>query len=358
MASDYYEILGVSKGATDDEIKKAYRKMAHKYHPDKQGGDEKKFKEVNEAYQVLSDKTKRQQYDQFGRTFDQGGFSGAQGGSQGFGGFDFSGFQGFSGQGGDFSDIFSDIFGGGQRAKERGADIQVDVAIDFSEMVQGVEKEINLYKTIVCETCSGTGGEPGASVKTCPTCQGKGRIKKTAQSFLGAFSQIIECSDCKGQGKVYEKKCSKCGGDGRTKSEQKIKINIPAGIGDGQTIALRSQGEAGAQGAEPGDLYVTVHVEPHSKFERKGQDILSQEHISFPLAALGGKISVETLEGEITLKIPSGTQSGEIFRIRNKGVKSFQGGTQGHHLVKIIVDVPKKLNRKQKKIMEELRDNS
>ncbi len=352
MAKDYYEILGVSKNADDNEIKKAYRKMAHKYHPDKQGGDEKKFKEINEAYQVLSDKTKRSQYDQFGQTFDGNGAGGFSG-QQGFGGFDFSGFQGFS-EGGDFSDIFSDIFGGGSRSKKRGSDIQVDVEIDFSEMVKGTEKEINLYKTVVCDVCSGSGGEPGSSAKTCPTCQGKGRIKKTAQSFLGAFSQIMECPECKGEGKVYEKKCAKCGGDGRRKSEQNIKINIPAGIGDGQTIALRSQGEAGEKGAQAGDLYVTIHVKPHSKFERKGNDILSQEHISFPLATLGGKITAETLEGDITLKIPSGTQSGEIFRIRNKGIKSFQRSGAGHHLVKIIVDIPQKISREQKKIIEQL----
>lgn len=351
--ADYYEILGVSKSASDDDIKKAYRKLAHKHHPDKQGGDEKKFKEINEAYQVLSDKTKRSQYDQFGSTFSQGGFS-AQGGPTS--GWDFSGFQGFSGQGGDFSDIFSDIFGGGgsQARRQRGADIQVDVEIDFSEMAKGTTRDIKLYKAVECSHCKGSGGEPGVKEKTCPTCQGAGKIQKTAKSFLGSFSQVIVCPECQGSGKIYEKKCKKCGGDGRKKEEQTISVKIPAGISDGQSISVRGAGEAGAKGAQPGDLYVEVHVREHPKFERRNLDILSEEKIPFSLASLGGKTEVETLWGNLMLKIPSGTQSGEIFRIKDKGISDIYGQQKGGHLVKVNVDVPKKLTRSQKKLLEEL----
>lgn len=359
MANNYYEILGVSKGATDDEIKKAYRKLAHKYHPDKAGGDEAKFKEINEAYQVLSDKAKRSQYDQFGRTFE--GAGGASG--QGFGGFDFSGFQGFGGNqgfdfdfgGGDFSDIFSDIFGGGGRsAKRRGRDIQVDTEIDFFEIAKGTERTFSLYKTTSCDKCEGTGGEPGAKRKTCPTCQGKGRIQKTSRSFFGSFTQVVECSECRGEGQVFENKCRQCGGDGRFKKEEKIEIKIPAGISDGQTISVRGAGEAGEKGAPSGDLYVTVRIKPHSKFKREGNDILSEERIPFSLATLGGKTEIETLWGKLILKIPSGTQSGEVFRIKGKGAPDISGRGEGNHLVRIFVSTPKNLSRRQKDLVEEL----
>lgn len=357
MASDYYEILGVPKGASDDEIKKAYRKLAHKYHPDKQGGDEKKFKEINEAYQVLSDKTKRSQYDQFGRTFD--GAQGGPGGGFGFGGFDFGNFD-FSGGGSfggaDFEDIFSSIFGGGRRTqrRKRGQDIQVDVEIDFYEMVRGAERQIRLRKSVVCDRCSGSGGEPGASRKTCPVCKGTGQVKKTTKSFFGTFSQVGVCPECQGERQIYEKKCSKCGGDGRVKEEREIKINIPAGISDGQTISIEQQGEAGEKGAPAGNLYVNVHVRPHSKFIRRGQDIFSTEYAPFSILALGGEIAVETIDGKLILKIPSGTPSGETFRIKNKGVPELGRKERGHHLVKVIVRVPKKLSREQKKLIEEL----
>lgn len=361
MAKNYYEILGVSKGANDDEIKKAYRKLAHKYHPDKSGGDEAKFKELNEAYQVLSDKSKRAQYDQFGQTF-QGG----QGGGQGFGGFDFSGFQGFGGQGqgfdfefggnGGFEDIFSDIFGGGgsSRRRARGQDIQVDTEISFQEMVRGVEKEVKLYKRAVCDRCKGSGGEPGAGKKTCPTCHGAGKIKKAMRSIFGNIEQIVQCPDCQGAGEVYDKKCSKCGGDGRVREEQKIRFKVPAGIESGQTISLQGEGEAGERGGQDGDLYVTVRVNPHPKFSRKGQDILSTELVSFATAALGGKIEIETIDGRLILKIPAGTQSGETFRIKEKGVPYLSGRGIGHHLVKVVVRVPKKLSREQKELLEKL----
>lgn len=360
MAQDYYNILGVDRGASDDEIKKAYRKLAHKYHPDKQGGDAEKFKEINAAYQVLSDKTKRQQYDQFGQTFEQGG-------GQGFGGFDFSGFQqGFGGQGFEFGegfeDIFSDIFGGafgggGRRGRDnrrRGQDIQVDMEISFEEMVRGVDREVTLRKNTVCDVCHGTGGEPGAAQETCPTCKGAGQVQQTVRSFLGTFAQVTTCPTCSGVGKVYTKKCHKCGGDGRVKKEERIRVDIPAGISNGQTISLSGMGEAGEKGAASGDLFITIHVQPHKTLTREGQNILSTVHISMSQAALGSKVDVETIEGLVSMKIPAGTQSGELFRIKGKGVPHLGRSSRGDQLVKVIVQIPKGLSRDQKKAIEGL----
>jgi molecular chaperone DnaJ len=358
MAKNYYDILGIPKEASDDEIKKAYRKMAHKYHPDKSGGDEAKFKELNEAYQVLSDKSKRQQYDQFGQTSN-----GAGGGGQGFGGFDFSGFDfgsgGFEFGGGGFEDIFSDIFGGGgtrTRRKARGQDIQVDLEINFEDMVKGVQKEVRIRKNVVCDRCQGSGAEPGTNTKTCPTCGGAGRIRKMARSFFGSFEQVVECPECHGDGTVPEKKCAKCGGDGRVKEEQTIGISVPAGIQDSQTISVQGAGEAGGRGSIPGDLYVTVHVRPHKKFVRKNQDILSTEYIQFSTAVLGGKVEIETIDGRLILKIPAGTKSGEIFRIKDQGVPELQGRGRGNHLVTVIIQTPKNLSREQKDLIEKLKN--
>lgn len=364
MAEDYYKILGVSKTATDDEIKKAYRKLAHKHHPDKSGGDEAKFKEINQAYQVLSDKSKRQQYDQFGQTFEGGRSGAGQGGGQGFGGFDFSGFD-FGGQSGGFEfggegfdDIFSNIFGGTSRGRGRGrgADVQVDVEITFEEVVKGVEKEINLYKRVVCGRCDGSGGEPATNKKTCPTCKGAGRVETVRRSIFGSFSQVTECPECHGEGKVYDKRCSKCGGDGRVKEERKVTIKIPAGIADGQTMSMEGHGEAGGRGASTGDLYINVHVRPHKKFKRQGNDILSMEFVPFSVATLGGKIEIETISGSLILKIPTGTQSGEIFRVKGEGVPELHGRGVGNHLVTVVVKVPKSLSREQKRLLEELKD--
>jgi len=365
MASDFYKILGVSKGASDDEIKKAYRKLAHKHHPDKQGGDEAKFKEINEAYQVLSDKSKRQQYDQFGSTSGSGGFS-AQGGPAS--GWDFSGFQQGGGQGFNFDfgsegfeDIFSDIFGGsfgggGRRTRAKaGQDIQVDVEISFEEMVKGAERKIKLRKSVVCDVCHGSGGEPESKEDTCPTCHGSGKVQKMSQSFFGTVSQVIICPTCQGKGKSYSKKCHKCNGDGRVKEEQVIDIQIPAGIQNDQTVSLQGQGEAGEIGARSGDLYVNVHVAPHKHFVREKDDITSKEEITFSQAVLGDKIEVETIEGKMTMKIPSGTQSGDMFRIKEKGVPHLQKRGRGDQLVKIIVNIPKHLSREQKDLMERLK---
>lgn len=364
MATDYYNILGVSKGSSDDEIKKAYRKLAHKYHPDKAGGDEKKFKEINQAYQTLSDRSKRAQYDQFGQTFN-GGSSGA---GQGFGGFssqggqwDFSGFQGGTGSQGfefgeGFGDIFSDIFGGGgsRGNKKPGRDVQVDIEITFEEMVQGTKRDINLYKKSECSLCHGTGGEPGTKEENCKTCSGSGKVQKTVNSIFGSFAQVSTCHMCQGLGKIYSKKCHKCSGEGRVKEDHKIPVNIPAGISSGQTISVQGQGEAGEKGSPSGDLYINVYVEPHNEFNRDKDNILSTVRISYSKAVLGDKINVKTMEGLVTMKIPQGTQSGEVFRIKGKGVPSLRGSSRGDHLVKIVVDIPKKLTREQKKIIEEL----
>ena len=362
MAKDFYEILGVNKNASDDEIKKAYRKLAHKYHPDKTGGDAEKFKEINSAYQVLSDKSKRGQYDQFGHGFEQRG-GGQPGG--GFGGFDFSGFSQGGGQGFEgFEDIFSDIFGGGgfgggrQSARKAGRDIQIDTEINFEEMVSGAQREVTLNRRTTCDVCRGTGGEPGSKEETCPTCQGAGQVRKAVRSGFGTFSQVATCDTCAGAGKVYAQKCHKCRGEGAVKEQQTVKIDVPTGISDGQTISLQGYGEAGERGAQSGDLYVTVHVKPHPKFERKGNNVLSEEHIKYSQAVLGDKIDVQTIEGYVKMKIPSGTQSGEIFRIKGQGIPELgRRGYRGDQLVKVIVNIPKNPSRPQKKIIEELGKN-
>jgi molecular chaperone DnaJ len=367
MPKDYYNILGVSKDATDDEIKKAYRKMAHQHHPDKSGGDEAKFKEANEAYQVLSDKEKRSQYDQYGQTFEQ---AQSQGGFSGFNGFrDFSSYaEGFDfnfggGQGG-FSDIFGDIFeqagfGGGARGRSRrryrGEDIQVDAEISFQEMADGVEREVELYKGVKCTRCEGEGVEPGSKKVECPTCKGEGEIRTARRTILGTFQQTSVCPDCQGSGKIPEKKCKKCGGDGRVREYEKIKVKIPAGIKDGQTIRLENMGEAGEKGGGTGDLYVNIHVAADERFERDGDDIRSVAKISFSQAALGDKISIETIGGKVKLKIPAGTQSGEIFRLKGHGVKHLSRFGHGDQYVKIQLVTPKGLDREQKDIFEKLK---
>ncbi|MDO8529645.1 MAG: molecular chaperone DnaJ [bacterium] len=363
---DYYKLLGVDRGASDDEIKKAYRKMAHKHHPDKQGGNENKFKEINEAYQVLSDKTKRQQYDQFGKTFDQGGFSGGQG----------QGFEGFSAQGGpasgwDFSnfdfqdigldDIFSDVFGGafgrkGRTGKKAGGNIQVDLEISFEEMVKGTGRTINLYKSVICDVCRGSGDEQGAKKETCPTCHGSGQIRRNTQSFFGSFSQVTTCPTCHGSGEAHTQKCKKCGGDGRVKENESIGIDVPAGIQDGQTLSMEGRGEVGELGGPSGDLYINIHVTPHPKFRREKNNIVSTEYISFSQAALGDKVYVDTIDGQLKMKIPAGTQSGEVFKIKGEGVPFLGKRQKGDHLIKIQVKTPKNIPREQRELIERLKE--
>lgn len=366
MSKDYYNTLGVSKEASDDEIKKAYRKLAHKHHPDKKGGNEDKFKEINEAYQILSDKQKRSQYDQYGQTFEQ---AQSQGGFSGFEGFrDFSSFaNGFDSEfrknrDGGFEDIFSDIFSSagfeGARSTQRqtvGSDIAVDATLTFEEMARGTEKELDLYKKIICDKCDGTGAE-NKDTTVCPTCNGSGKEQKTTRSIFGTFAQVSVCHQCWGKGSIPKTKCKKCGGDGVVRDYQKVKITIPAGIQDGQAIRMASQGETPRRGGQPGDLYVTIHVQEHQKFVRKGNDVLSKIKISFTQAALGDKIDVDTIDGSIRIKISPGTQSGDLLKIKNKGIGKVGRFSRGDHLVEIKIDTPERLSRQQKELIRKLRD--
>lgn len=355
---DYYEVLGVSKDASADEIKKAFRKLAVKHHPDKEGGDETKFKEANEAYEVLKDSQKRQRYDQFGHA-GVGGASGGGGnpfggGFEGFGngqGFEFN----FGGDGG-LGDIFGQFFGGGaggqQRGPRRGRDVETVVNLSFDDAVFGVEKDLKLTFDAECEHCKGDGAEPGHSLKTCDTCKGAGQTVRVVNTMFGAIQQAAVCPTCKGKGKVPEKACTVCKGAGVTRKEQSIKVKIPAGIDDGATLRLRERGEA-IGGGERGDLYVQIRVKAHKKFTREGDLILSEEHISMIDAALGTEIEVETVDGTVTMKVPAGTQSGTDFKLSNHGVPHLRSDTRGAHIVQIVVDTPTKLSKKQRELLEQ-----
>lgn len=346
MSKDYYKILGVEKGAGKDEVKRAFRKLAHEHHPDK-GGDQEKFKEINEAYQVLSDDTKRSQYDQFGSTFDQAG------GAGGFGGFG----QGFGGQGVNFEDLgdmFSGMFGGGggRTRRAQGSHIQVDLQLSFKEAVFGVEKEIQVSKNNSCERCGGVGAEPGSSMKTCGTCSGSGVQEKVQQTMLGAIKSRIACENCQGQGEVPETKCSTCHGSGMEYGKKSLRVDIPAGVDNGMKIRVRGQGESIGSAGVAGDLYVVLYVKPDERFERAGEHIYTKQKVGFTQAALGDELQVETLDGKVKLKIPAGTQSGDKLRLKGKGVPKRHG--RGDMIVVVQVVTPKKLSRKQKKLMEEL----
>jgi molecular chaperone DnaJ len=368
MGKDYYNVLDVAKGATQDEIKKAFRKKAHEFHPDKAHGDEAKFKEVNEAYQVLSNEQKRQQYDQFGQTFDG---AGAQYANMNWGDFMnnfgdiFSGFGQAAGQSrgggtrvdfGNLGDVFGDIFGGrgNSRQSGRGSDLEYTMTIDFREAVFGVEKTLEIDPLSQCSRCKGNGAEPGTRIIDCPQCQGRGQVQQTQNTVLGAFSTVSVCPTCQGEGKKPEKFCKQCHGQGRSKELKKILVKVPAGIDNGQTIRLSGQGEAGMKGGTSGDLYIHFNVQPDSSFHRSGIDIRSQVEISFSQAALGDKIRVETLDGKVDLKVPAGTQTSKLFKLSGKGVPVLGGAGRGDQLVEVIVKTPTKLSRKQKIILEEL----
>jgi len=360
MSNDYYKILGVDKNASQDEIKKAFRKLAHQHHPDKGGGDDTKFKEANEAYQTLGNEQKRKQYDQFGSAGGAGGFNysdfaNAQGGSpfgsggfsQGNVNFDF----------GDLGDLFGGMFGGsrggGSGQQTRGASIETELSIDFEESVFGVEKNINLSKKIICDHCKGNMAEPGSKINTCKKCGGSGKISSVQQTILGTFQTQSVCPDCRGEGKSYEKKCSKCGGSGVEYGNEQIKIKIPAGIENGQQIRLTGKGEPSPRGIA-GDLYINIIVKPSKKFKRVGDNIRSDYHISIAQASLGDKVEVETVDGNVSLKIPAGTQSHTEFKLSDRGVPHLRARGRGDHLVKVIVDIPRGLKRKEKKILEDL----
>ncbi len=362
MAKNFYDILGVSKSASADEIKKAYRKLAHQHHPDKNKGDEAKFKEVNEAYQVLSNAEKRQQYDQYGQTFDQ-----AQRNGQGFGGFGggggnpFEGFQGFGGNGGqvewDLGDIFGDLFGMRQQRqarRTRGVDLEMQLNLTFEEAVFGVEKSITLEKKDKCPTCKGNGAEPGTKIETCPKCHGQGHIRTTRQTIFGNIQSNVTCDRCDGDGKIPVSPCHTCKGSGVLKQEKTLQVKIPAGIDNGQRIRIAGEGEVGYRDSQAGDLYLVMKVAPHKEFKRDGYNLYKDVPISFAQAALGAKIRIATLDGEIELKIPAGTQSGKVFRVNGKGVPHVNSGKRGDLFVTVRVIVPNKLNKKEADLIKKL----
>jgi molecular chaperone DnaJ len=345
---DYYEVLGVSKGASDDEIKKAFRKKAIELHPDKQGGDEAKFKEINEAYEVLKDSGKRQRYDQFGHAG-----VGGNGGGNPFGGsqgqemhFDF----GDLGLG----DIFGSFFGGQQQKKrsKRGRDVEASLELSFEQAVFGTEVDLALNLDDTCSHCNGTTAEPGSDLKTCETCRGHGQVITATRTIFGNIQQQSTCPSCEGRGKIPEKICTVCRGKGTERRNQSIKLKIPSGIDDGATIRLREHGEAIANGPK-GDLYVNVRVRAHKHFMREGDLILSSAHINMVLATLGGEIDIDTVDGKVRMKIPAGTQSGTDFKLSGHGVKHPNSEMRGAHIVTIKVDTPTKLSKKQQELLKE-----
>lgn len=353
MGKDYYNILGVDRKASKDEIKKAFRKLAHKHHPDKAGGDKERFNEVSEAYAVLSDDKKRAEYDTYGRTF-----AGSGGGPQGgFGGFDFSQFT----QGGgnvefDLGDIFGEVFGGGGRrnARMRGRDISIDIELSFKESVFGAERKILLNKVSECKTCDGSGGKKGSEQVTCSTCNGQGAVHETKRSLFGTFSSERVCDVCRGDGKVPKEKCTTCRGEGVHKREDEITIKVPTGINNGEMIRLTGGGEAVA-GGDPGDLYIKVHVKPHATFTKQGSDLHMDLSVKLSDALLGSEYAIETLDGKITVKIPEGVRHGEILRVKEKGVP-LERGKRGNLMIRVAIDLPKKLSKGAKSLIEKLRE--
>lgn len=358
MASkrDYYEVLGVSKSASADEIKRAYRKLAHKYHPDKGEGDDAKFKEAGEAYEVLKDQKKRAAYDQFGHAAAANGAGFGQGTGPNMGGFDFSGFEGMDFGG--FGDIFESFFGGGgrTRAAARGEDLETTITLDFRDTVFGVEKQIELSHFELCSKCQGSGAE--GKLKQCPTCGGAGQVNAARQTILGTFAQTTICPDCHGRGEVPEKVCTKCEGDGRERMSKKMKVKIPAGVENGTTIRVHSQGNAGRFGSPPGDLYLQVRVKPDPNFSRDGYNIVSNVKINVVDAMLGTTVETPTVEGNVKLKIPAGTQHGKLFKLSGQGITLPSGARRGDQLVKVELVVPSKITAKQKKLLEEFKKDN
>ncbi len=350
---DFYEVLGVSQGATVEELKKAYRKKAHEYHPDKNAGNkeaEEKFKEISQAYEILSDPKKRERYDRFGHAGvdpNSGGF----GGGAGFGG-------------GGFEDIFSDIFdmfGGGFSSSSRrrngpmkGSDLQQRVTISFEEAAFGTEKDITVSRYEECKSCDGTGAEKDTSKKTCPTCNGTGEIRAQQRTPFGQFINVRPCERCEGKGTILEHPCKSCDGSGKVKKKVVLSVKVPAGVDSESVISIRGEGEPGLNGGPKGDFYVVIAVQPHKVFKREGNDLILEMPITFPQAALGDDLVVPTLDGKITYKIPTGTQSGTVFRIKGKGIKYVNSSRMGDLYIKVVVEIPKKLTSEQKKLLQKL----
>lgn len=364
-----YDILGVKKDASEQEIKRAYRKLALEHHPDKNKGDkasEEKFKELSQAYEVLSDKEKKNYYDQTGAMPGQGAGGGAAYGGAGFGNANFSGFggtQGFSGFG-DLGDIFESFFGasrggngGGSRRRAgpfRGNDIETTLKLRFDEAVFGTEKELVINKLERCERCNGNGAEPNAKITTCKTCNGSGEVRAIRQTMFGQVATQRPCDTCEGRGQVPEKICTKCQGTGRHKRTDSVKVKIPAGVDTGSTLKVSGKGEAGPLGGESGDLYVHLSVEKSKDYLRDGYDIFSEKEITIPQAVLGCEIPIKTLYGDVTLRIPAGTSSGKIFKMKEYGIQKLQSKERGDHLVKVLVVIPTKLSKKEKELYEQL----
>lgn len=353
---DYYEVLGVSKSASDDEIKKAHRKLAKQYHPDLNRDNPEaaeKFKELNEAYEVLSDSSKRAKYDQFGFAGVDPSYGG--GGAGGYGGFDM----------GDIGDIFESFFGGGfggssrtarRNAPQRGETITKTVMLSFEEAAFGCEKEVTIDRISTCQDCSGSGAARGTSAETCTNCGGSGTVTQAQRTALGVFQTQTTCPTCQGKGKIIKKPCPKCAGMGRVRRQQKLKVKIPAGIDDGQSIQLREQGNAGINGGPAGDLIVTIGIRPHPVFQRDGSNVICEIPISFAQATLGDTLQVPTIDGQVEYKIPEGTQTGTVFRLKNKGIQNVNGRGRGDQYVKVNVEVPRNLSSDQKKILRQFEE--
>ena len=353
---DYYEVLGVSRGASEDEIKKAYRKLAKQYHPDLNPGNaeaERKFKEVNEAYEVLSDTNKKARYDQFGFAGVDPNYGAGAGGGGGFGGFTDFDF-------GDLGDIFGSFFGGGfgggarssRNGPQRGESIRVGVTVSFEEAAFGCEKEVTVDRVDQCPTCKGSGCESGTTPEVCSQCGGTGTVQQRRQTPMGVFATTTTCPKCGGRGKIIHNPCKDCGGTGQQRKRRTIQVNIPAGIDNGQTISLRGQGSAGKNGGPAGDLLITVTVRPHQLFRREGNDVLCEAPITFTQAVLGGEMEIPTIDGKVKYDIPEGTQTGTTFRLRGKGIPNLNGRGRGDQYVTVYIETPRNLNREQKEALK------
>jgi molecular chaperone DnaJ len=341
---DYYEVLGVSKDATEEEIKRAFRKMAFKYHPDRNREDRaaEKFKEVNEAYEVLSDANKRAAYDRYGHGGAESFFG------RGFEGFDFGG----------FGDIFEAFFGGTgtttRQAPQRGNDLRYKLSISFEEAALGCEKEVEISRTEVCSTCQGTGSKPGSQPSRCPTCDGTGQIRRVQRSLFGQFINTAVCSQCHGEGRIITDPCRECKGTGFQKCKRRISVRVPAGVDDGNGIRLSGEGDAGSRGGSPGNLYVVLSVAKHDYFTREGEDVIYELPVNFAQAALGAEVEVPTLYGKASLKIPSGSQTGKVFRLKDRGIPYLHRSGRGDQLVRLLVVTPESLTKEQRQLFEEL----